>query len=51
MNEKRKNEILAKEMIATFQRWIDKGDGDDALGAISKEALELIRPALRRATR
>lgn len=48
MNEKRQNAILAKEMIATFQRWVDEGDGDEALAGISKKAMELIRPHIKK---
>lgn len=45
--ESRDAKILAKEMVATFQRWIDLGDGDSALAAIDKKAMEIIRPYLR----
>jgi len=39
--------VLALEMIATFHRWVDLKDGDDALAATSPEAMAIIRPLLR----
>jgi hypothetical protein len=43
MNENEINAVLAKEMIATWQRWEDCGDGDNALSDITGQAMELIR--------